>query len=159
MIPPLNPKLSPSTLALDWNPILGIAVWYGLNLWGSVCWEHQCTVSIIKPPKIHNNSPTAMCFFNSNVHNWCFTQCSKSQITCGSLLLVSRLHRIFNLHYQAITIMPIYLKRTAIFILWCLPAVIVTVHIWFYTSLIAQKLFCIFCFTSIILRILFHGST
>lgn len=32
-----------------------------------------------------------MCFFNSNVHNWCFTQCSKSQITCGSLLLVSRL--------------------------------------------------------------------
>ena len=32
-----------------------------------------------------------MCFFNSNFHNWCFTQCSESQITRVSLLLVSRL--------------------------------------------------------------------
>ena len=86
--PPWTPKLSPARWPCIQNPILGIAVWYGLAFL-RVCVLGTPTHwgSIIKPPKIHNNSPTATCFFNSNVHNWCFTQCSKSQTTCGSLLL------------------------------------------------------------------------
>lgn len=82
----------PAHWPCNWNPILGIVVWCGFEFL-RVCVLGTPTHwgSIIKPPKIHNNSPTAMCFFNSNFHNWCFTQCSESQITRVSLLLVSRL--------------------------------------------------------------------